>query len=173
MDTLQAIRTRRSVRAFTPEPVPDELLQQVLQAGRAAPSGGNNQAWAFILITSPGRLEGLRALAPGMIGRPTAAVALCIDRRRAEGGGAIAERSAWLDLGIATENMLLAAHDLGLGACAIGSFRREAVATFLGLPEEAELVLLLSLGYPRGEAKDPGRRPLSDICFRERWGGAL
>jgi nitroreductase len=122
------------------------------------------------LVHSAARLDALRALAPGMIGRPTAAIALCVDRRRAQHGGPIAERSTWLDIGIAAENMLLAAHDLGLGACLIGSFHREAVAAFLGLPDGVELVLLLSLGYRKDEPADPGRRPMGEVCFRETWG---
>jgi nitroreductase len=170
VNTLEAIQTRRSVRAFTAEPVPEDLLRQVLQAGRAAPSGSNVQAWGFVLVRSPGQLDSLRALAPGMIGRPTAAIAICLDRQRAQGARLIAERLVWLDIGIAAENMWLAAHDLGLGACAIGSFHRQAVAAFLRLPEDVEPVLLLSLGYPQSQPRAPGRRPMAEVCFREEWG---
>jgi nitroreductase len=173
MDTLEAILTRRSVRAFRPEPVPDELLHQVLQAGAASASGGNVQPWGLVLIRSPERLAGLRSLAPGIIGQPTAVIAVCLDSGRANRqGGAGGERLAWLDIGLATQNLLLAAHHLGLGACPIGSFHRQGVVIFLGLSAGVEPVLLVALGYPAIKPTPPGRRPLSEVCFAEEWGTA-
>jgi nitroreductase len=170
MDTLEAILTRRSVRAFTSEPVPEEMVRQVLQAGAAAPSGGNVQAWGFVLVRSPERLAGLRSLAPGIIGEPAVVIAVCLDGGRAARlGGAGGERLAWLDIGLAIENLLLAVHSLGLGACPVGSFHRQAVAAFLGLPPEVQLVVLLALGYPRIKPTPPGRRPLPEVCFLEEW----
>ncbi|HIP96797.1 MAG TPA: nitroreductase family protein, partial [Anaerolineae bacterium] len=165
METLEAIFTRRSVRAFTPEPVPDELLCQVLRAGAASASGGNVQPWGFVLVQSPGRLAGLRALSPGIIGQPAAVIAICLDGERAvQIGGAGGERMAWLDIGLATQNLLLAAHSLGLGACPIGSFHRQGVAVFLNLPAGVRPVLLMALGYPEIKPTPPGRRPLSEVC---------
>ncbi len=170
MDTLEAIFTRRSVRSFTPEPVPDELLHQVLQAGAASASGGNVQPWGFVLVRSPERLAGLRSLAPGIIGQPTVVVAICLDSERATRlGGAGGERLAWLNIGLATQNLLLAAHNLDLGACPIGSFHRQGVAAFLDLPPGVQLVLLMALGYPKIKPTPPGRRPLADVCFVEAW----
>ncbi len=171
METLEAILTRRSVRAFTGEPVPADVLRQVLEAGRASASGGNLQAWGFVLVAEPRRLAGLRALAPGMIGRPAAAIAICLDGERAARlGGAGGERLAWLDIGLATGNLLLAAHALGLGACPVASFHREGVARFLALPVGVQPVLLLALGYPQRAPSPPGRRPLGEVCFCEEWG---
>lgn len=174
METLEAIRTRRSVRAFTGELVPEGLLRQVMEAAAASASGGNVQPWGFVLLRDPRRLRALRALAPGIIGEPTAVVALCLDMRRAEElGGAMGPRLAWMDIGLATQNALLAAHDLGLGACPIASFHRQAVAVFLDLPARVEPVLLIALGYPKMKPPAAGRRPLAEVCFAERWGGPL
>jgi nitroreductase len=171
METLEAIFTRRSVRAFTTQPIPGELLRQVLQAGAGSASGGNVQPWGFVLVRSAERLAGLRSLAPGIIGQPTAVIAICLDSERAARlGGAGGERLAWLDIGLATQNMLLAAHSLGLGACPIGSFHRQAVATFLSLPPGTRPVLLMALGYPEIKPTPPGRRSLSEVCFVEEWG---
>jgi len=173
MDAMDAIFTRRSVRDFTSQPIPDELLDKVLQAGVAAPSGGNLQACRFVLVQSPERLAGLRALAPGIIGRPTAMIAICKDNRPPSNMGGVGdEHSAWIDVGTALENMLLGAHSQGLGACPIGSFHKQAVAEFLDLPEHVSVVLLLALGTPRTSPGAPGRRPLSEVVFRERWGGS-
>jgi nitroreductase len=171
METLETILTRRSIRAFTPEPVPDDLLGQVLQAGASSASGGNVQAWGFVLVRRPDRLAALRSLAPGMIGQPTAAIAICLDRERAVRlGGSGGEHFMWLDIGLATQNLLLAAHDLGLGACPVGSFHHRGVAAFLGLPPEADPVLLIAVGYPAVKPSPPGRRPLGEVCFDEEWG---
>ena len=171
MDTLEAIHTRRSVRAFTSEPVPRDLLAQVLQAGAASASGGNVQPWGFVLVQSPQRLAGLRSLAPGIIGQPAAVVAICLDAARAQRlGGSGMERISWLDIGLATQNLLLAAHSLGLGACPIGSFHGRGVSIFLELPSGVEPVLLLVLGYPQRRPEPRDRRPLGEVCFIEEWG---
>ncbi len=171
METLEAIFSRRSVRAFTPEPVPDELLRQVLRAGAASASGGNVQAWGFVLVQKPERRAALRSLAPGIIGQPAAVIAICMDTERAlRLGGAGSEQMIWLDIGLATQNLLLAAHDLGLGACPIGSFHHQGVATFLDLPPGVQPVLLLVLGHPAIRPTPPGRRPLQEVCFDEEWG---
>jgi len=171
METLDAIFTRRSVRAFTAELVSDEVLHQVLGAGAASASGGNVQPWGFVLVRSAERLAGLRSLAPGIIGQPAAAIAICLDIERATRLGGTRDQSmAWLNVGLATQNLLLAAHSLGLGACPIGSFYCAAVATFLGLPADVRPVLLMALGHPAIKPTPPGRRPLAEVCFAEKWG---
>lgn len=171
MDTLDAIFTRRSVREFAEKSLESEKLSLVLQAAAASPSGGNLQAWGFVVIQDAPRLAALRSLAPGVIGRPAAAVVICLDSGRANRlGGASGERWAWLDLGLATENMLLAAHTQGLGACPVGSFHREAVARFLELPQDVRPVLLLTLGTPKYKPESPGRRSISEVVFSEAWG---
>jgi nitroreductase len=170
METLEAVFTRRSIREFSQKVIEADLLKQVLQAGAAAPSAGNLQAWGFVVIRSPERLEGLRSLAPGIIGKPAAVVAICIDAGRADLQGGGMSSGIWIDVGIALQNMLLAAHSLGLGACPIGSFHHQAVATYLGLPEGVQPALLLALGYPKRKPTSPGRRPLADVLFNEHWG---
>jgi nitroreductase len=172
MDTSEAIFTRRSVRQFTGQPIPAEVLSQVLQAGAAAPSGGNLQARNFILVQTGQNLAGLRSLAPGIIGEPQAIIVICLDNRRAaQLGGSGSERHAWMDVGIAVQNILLAAHSQGLGACPIGSFHREAVAAYLDVPAGAQPVLLVALGYAAKPPASPGRRPLAEVCFSEKWEG--
>jgi nitroreductase len=174
METLEAIHSRRSVRAYTDEPIPEELLRQLLQAVASAASGGNVQPWGFVVIQDPDRLQALRALAPGIIGQPTALVAIGLDAARAERlGGPLGPKLAWIDVGLAIQNLLLAAHDLGLGACPVGSFHRRAVELFLGFPAQVRPVLLVALGYPRVKPPSRGRRPLEEVCFAEHWGQPL
>jgi len=170
VETLEAIWTRRSIRAFTQEPVAEADLRTLLQAATASASGGNVQPWAFVVVRDPRRLAALRALAPG-VGRPTAVIAICLDAERARRlGGPLGEDTARLDIGLATQNLLLAAHDRGLGACAIGSFHPGAVASFLELPPEVKPILLVALGHPAQQPSPRERRPLSEVAFVERWG---
>lgn len=174
METLEAIHSRRSVRAFTEEPVPEETLRQVLQAGVSAPSGGNVQPWGVVVIRDDRRLRAMRALAPGIIGQPAVLIVVGLDAERAKSlGGDLGLQLAWIDVGLTLQNMLLAARDLGLGACPVGSFHRQGVAMFLGLPPHIQPVLLLALGYPRLKPHSRGRRPLPEVCFAETWGQPL
>ena len=171
METLAAIFSRRSIRAYTPDPIPAETLHKLLEAAQATASGGNVQPWGFVVVQTPARLAALRSLAPGIIGEPTAVICICLDVPRAvELGGAGGEQVAWLSLGLATQNILLAAHDLGLGACPVASFHQAAVSIFLDLPEKVRPILLVTLGYPAIKPTPPGRRPLSEVCFAEAWG---
>ncbi len=173
MEAMEAIFTRRSIRDFTDHPVPGELLDEVLQAGVAAPSGGNLQAWGFVLVQAPRRLAALRALAPGIIGKAKAVIAICLDTRRtAEMSGNGENQFIWMDAGAALENMLLAAHSLGLGACPVGSFHKPAVGKYLDLPSGVAVILLLALGYPASRPGSPGRRPIAELVFWEKWGVA-
>ncbi len=171
MDTLEAIHTRRCVRAFTEASVSEDALWKVLEAGVAAASAGNSQPWNFVVIRDPKRLAGLRALSPGIIDEPPVVIVVCLDNERVrQYGGKEGERFAWMSVGIAVQNILLAAHSLGLGACPVGSFHPQAVAKYLGLPPHIEPVLYIILGHPRVKPAPPGRRDVKAVCFMEKWG---
>jgi nitroreductase len=166
MQTIEAILTRRSVRGFTPEPLSDEQLELIIRAGAAAPSGGNAQKRVFISVRQVQRIAALRALAPGIIGMPAAVVILCVDNRENPSGRAFSP-SLYYDIGAALQNILLAAHDAGLGACPVGSFHAKAVAVFLNLPEGVEPCLLVVVGIPKAAPSAPPRRSLDEIYFQE------
>lgn len=171
MNTLEAIHTRRSIRAFTSDPLDDDALNTILRAAAAAPSGGNAQMWVFIAVREPKRLAALRSLSPGIIAKPAAVIVLCVDWRRKttpEGG---LDEMVCFDLGAALQNMLLAAHELGLGGCAIGSFNKPGIVTLLGLPPQVEPKLLVTIGKPKLIPPAPPRRPLEEIFFEETYRG--
>ena len=172
MQTLEAILSRRSIRAFTDDPVSEQDLQTIINAAAAAPSGGNAQMWIFISIRDKKRIAALRSLSPGIIAVPTAVVVMCLDNRRRtaspEGKLAVMPR---YDIGAALQNILLAAHDLGLGGCAIGSFHPGALSSFLNLPENVEPCLLVSLGKPKVSPPSPRKRPIEEIHFHEKYEG--
>jgi nitroreductase len=172
METINAIMTRRSIRAFTGDPISKDTLDVLLSAAVAAPSGGNRQPWTFIVLCNQKRLKALRSLAPGMIDMPAAVVALCLDIPRAtiKEKGDIDEM-AWLDLGAAMQNILLAAHDLNLGACPVGSFHEQGVSALLNLPPHLKLALLIAIGIPAIKPAAPIKRPFEEVVFFEEYGG--
>jgi albonoursin synthase len=166
MQTLEAIFSRRSVRAFLPDFISDSQLEDIIRAAAAAPSGSNAQNRIFLSVRQPQRIAALRALAPGIIGMPPAVVILCLDRRGSSGGEAI-HPSLYYDIGTALQNILLAAQDLGLGACPVGSFHPAGVAAFLDLPEGVQPCLMVVLGKPKFTPTPPPKRRLDEIYFQE------
>ncbi len=159
------------MRAFTAQRVEDSLLEPMLDAMLAAPSASNKQAWAFVAVRDPRTLRLLRAFSPGIIELPPLVVAACFDRSRAVGGSG----GSWWDEGMlcvamAVENLLLAAHCLGLGGCPSGSFRRGPVRRFLGLPDHLEPLLLVPIGHPARPLSSAPRRDRNEVVSHERWG---
>jgi nitroreductase len=169
LETLEAIFSRRSVRAFLPEVVSKAQIETIIQAGAAAPSGSNAQRRIFLALRQPQRIAALRALAPGMIGLPPLVIVLCLDRRGLSLGEAQSP-SLYMDIGATLQNILLAAHDAGLGACPVASFHPGGVSTFLGLPEGVEACLMVVLGKPISLPGAPPKRRLNEIYFQEEYG---
>jgi nitroreductase len=169
MEVMEAIRQRRSVRAYRPEPVPAEALEAILEAARLAPSASNRQAWRFVVVTCAHRRAELARLArrqdfvaqaPVVI----AAVALEPDRVMPCGVEAYA-----VDLGIAVDHMTLAATSLGLGTCCIGAFDQDRVRRLLGIPEQYKVVALLPVGYPADTPRPKQRKEPAAIVSWEVW----
>jgi nitroreductase len=172
METIDAIMTRRSVRAYKKDPVSKEQLDSILRAGAAAPSGGNRQPWTFIVICDRRRLQGVMSLSPGLFSEPCVIIAICLDETRVlKTEDSNSESMVWMDLGAAMENILLAAHDQGLGACAIGSFHEQGVSDFLRLPPSLKLALLVSIGVPVRVPAGPKKRPSEEVIFFEEYRG--
>ena len=164
---LDAIRQRRVVRAMTDQPVDRLVIEGVLDAARWAPTAGNRHLQRFVATDDPGVLRVLRAVSPGMIQRPRAAITICVDRALAAGYGFGEDAPGPLvDVGTATATMLLAAQALGIGAGPVTSFSRTAVAAVLDLPGAWTPHLIVCLGHP--EATQPvsiGRR--SALSWRD------
>lgn len=173
MDAYLAVVGKREVRRYRPRPVPDEVLTQIVEAGRASGSSRNRQPWRFILITDPLRL---RALAP-LVSRPanldacTAVIAIALTNPRMQ-----------FDAGRTAQNMMLAAWSLGVGSCPNTPVEEGTLKGLLGLPADTSVPTILSLGYPaRGEPRprpdaDPAsvlarvnRLPLDAVLSREAY----
>ncbi len=149
MDAIQAIMTRRSVRAFTSEPVTDDELELVLRAGMAAPSASNERPWRFVTVREPESLSRLSHATP--FARPvkgaSAAIVVCTDRLQLRYPG------FWvIDCSAAIENLLLAAHAVGLGGVWIGVHPIapfvSMVRRIIGAPRHVVPHSIVALGHP-------------------------
>jgi len=144
MELYDAIRIRRSVRAYEDRPVPREALNRILEAARQAPSANNLMPWHFIVVTDPAAR--LAIAESGNYGKFLAKTPLVIV---AVGDATAAPKWYAVDTAIALEHCALAAAAEGLGSCWIGSFEEETVRKLLSVPQGQKIVALLALGYPK------------------------
>jgi len=144
-----AIRTRRVTRAMSPEPVDPDLVAAVLESARWAPNAGNRRLQPVLPVSDPVTLRLLRAISPGMVPRPPAALVICVDAARAEEFGFPPRyRGLYVDVGTTAATLLLAAQSVGLGACPVTSFSRSAAARILGLRNGLSAEMIVCLGHP-------------------------
>ena len=167
MDVYQCIRSRRTVRDYKPDPIPQEALTKILQAGRWAPSSSNTQKWRFIVVQDRDTLGALGKIATqgSFITQAPLAIAIVMDN---------APRPQ-LDAGRALQQMELMAWSLGIGMCFVGvreADQQRAVKKLLSIPEAMELITLLPFGYRAEGPKSPGtpRVPMGEIVHWERFG---
>jgi nitroreductase len=171
METWDALRARRNVRMYTAEPVSQEDLDRILEAGRRAPSASNWQPWDFVVVTDRDQLQRLAGVwqGGGHIARAAAAIAIVAptvdDPRRA---GILQ-----YDLGQATMIMMIAAADLGLGTghSAVGD--QDLARELLAFPEDRFLAYMLGVGHPADRPlrviRKPDRRPFEEVVHRGHW----
>lgn len=165
---LQLINSRRVIRSFSQQPVSKQDLEAILETARWAPSASNRRLQKFIVVQNRRKIGQIRAISPGMSGYPTALVVICTDWQKAgQEGLRIGECGVQIDVGTAAENMLLAAHALGLGAGPVTSFSKEAAKVLLNLPEWLSPDLMICLGHPAGEAKERRVKPARPLRWQE------
>lgn len=169
MDALDAIMTRRSIRAYTQDPVSDAELEVVLRAGMAAPSASNERPWRFVVVRDPLTLARLAKATPfaAVVGRAQAAIVVCADKRAAKYPG------FWvIDCAAAIENALLAAHAIGLGGVWIGVHPVlpfvHAVRRTIGAPRHVVPHSMIALGWP-AEPRPAVERYDAGFVHDERW----
>jgi nitroreductase len=165
----ELIKSRYSVRAYKPDPVEDDKLQQVLDAALLAPSAANLQPFQFIVIHPQGREVDLQRIYQ-RAWFTQAPVIICACAIPAQGWVRVDGKIYTdVDVAIAMDHLILAATDLGLGTCWIAAFDPAAAREVLGLPEGVEPIVFTPLGYPAGQPPAKERRPLSDLVRYERW----
>jgi nitroreductase len=173
MDVWTAIRTKRMIREFTDVPLKPEHLLRIVDAGRHAASSKNQQLWDFVIVEDRASLVKLAKVGPygGHVAGAAAAIALVTPDPTVPG----ASLSLVWDIGLAAENMFLAAWELGVGSCPATVYDQAVARDVIGHPDDRWCGYVLSFGYP----KDPsdltrppragGRRSLENVMHRERW----
>lgn len=179
-DLMTLIQTRRSVRKYEDRPVPEQALQQVLESVMWAPSWSNTQCWEVIVVKDPAAKEQLQASLPpkgnpahsAMVQAPVVLV-LCA---KANASGFYKDVAAtkygdWMmyDLGIATQNICLTAHSLGLGTVVVGLFDHQKAAEAMQVPAGYELVTMIPMGYPAKSSSAPKRREVAEFIHHDKW----
>lgn len=169
MDALETIMSRRSIRKFTGEAVPEWQIEAILRAAMAAPSAGNQQPWRFVVVSDRERIDAVRETTPygAMLAEAALALVVCGDTR------SLKHPTMWeQDCSAAVENALLATHALGLGACWLGYWPKDErvlpLKLALRLPDGVEPLAVLAIGRS-AEKKAPSERYDPAFVHRDRW----
>jgi nitroreductase len=169
MEFRELIQKRYSVRAYKPDPVGEEVLQQVLEAMRLAPSADNRQPFQFIVIHTAGREDELSRIyhRKWFVQAPLIICACGVPAQnwvRVDG-----KNYNDVDVAIAMDHLILAATELGLGTCWVAAFDPTAARQVLGLPNSVEPVAFTPLGYPAYQPGPKARKALSELVRYEGW----
>jgi nitroreductase len=171
MDFYDAVRKRLSVRSYKPDPVPEDVLNRILEAGRLAPSAKNYQPWKFIVVKDAAIRQALVPACRGQGSVGQAPVVICgcaIEEQVWKGMGGYWSAEA-VDITIALEHMILAAAAEGLGTCWIGAFLEAEVRKVLAIPDGVKPIALTPLGYAARDHRPQPRKPLSEVTCVDRW----
>ena len=171
MNSIECIKSRATVRSFRPDPVPDKTIEDIIEAAMQAPSAGNAQDWEFVIVTKKETKDRLVEASWGqefIAGAPVVII-VCSNTKRI--GSAYGERGTTLysvqDTAAATQNLMLAAWDTGLGTCWVGSFNEEKVREVLVLPTHVRPLAIIPMGFPASKPQKPARRKIGELLHRE------
>ena len=164
MEVFDAIKTRRSIRKYKPEPIPEEKLRNILEAARLAPSAGNRQPWRFVVVQNKGLKKALAEAANNQTFLNDASAIIV-----AIGDPEVSARWYERDPMIALEHIVLAATAMGYGACWIGAFDEDAIKHLLKIPANVKIIALLPIGIPDEKPAPRPRKEFSEIFFKEEW----
>ncbi len=179
MDTIEAIKTRRSIRQYKDTPVTDEQLNTVLEAVQWAPSWANTQCWEIVVVKDAAVKEKLaETLSPGnpstdAVKNAPIVIVACATTGKSGfyKDHAITSKGDWLmyDVGLAVQNLCLAAHAAGLGTVQIGAFNIEDAEKVLGVPEGVTVVAMTPLGVPAADSRAPKRRAIEEFVHNDTY----
>ncbi len=190
MDILEAIKNRRSIRHYKADPVDDEAVNTVLEAAHWAPSWGNAQCWRFIVVRDPeikGKVadtlmkvkvdnEWVENAAASALKQAPVLIVLCAEQGKAgfrpDGTPVTDKGDYWFmfDVALAMENLVLAAHSLGLGTVIVGGFDAKKVAQILEVPASSNVVTMTPLGFPDHKGQISPRKDLSEVVYKDKYG---
>jgi nitroreductase len=174
VDVFEAIKGRRSIRAFTDEPVSEDEVNQLLDAARRAPSAGNIQPWEFVVVRDAKLKRGLveAALNQTFIEEAPVVFVVCANQTRSSRryGSRGASLYCLQDTAAAIQNINLAAYALGLATCWVGAFQEEEARKVLQISDGVRPVAIIPVGHPAEKPAPRSRRPVSEIVHREVFG---
>lgn len=169
MDAIEMILTRRSIRRYRAEPVVEEQVKKIMECAMAAPSAANQQPWQFVVVDDRATLDAITTVQTHsmMLKEATLAIIVCGDSTTWK------IPSMWVcDCSAATQNILLAAHAIGLGSCWCGVYPNESVMSglrgLLGIPETVSPFSIIAIGHP-AEQKPPANRYNEVRVHRNKW----
>lgn len=175
----ETIRTKRAVRQFTEQPLPEDVVHAILTAGRRAQSSKNSQPWSFVVVRDRDRLKQLSecgAFAGHLAGAALGVAVITPGAPESASPAEEAQHQAWImfDVGQAAAYMQLASWELGVGSCIATIYEPEKAKAILGVPQDMRCDVAISFGYPtpaaiRPTASAAGRRSYEDVVHEERW----
>lgn len=165
MNCIDQVLSRRSIRNFKKEPIPDSVLQNILEAGRQAPSATNIQPWHFVVVKEQSAKE---AFSFGGFNSFTSDAAFII-LGLYKPSESIIETLSLMDVTIALQNMVIAAWVQGVGSCWMGAFDEPRLKRALNLPTDSRIVGAVAFGVPDGTIPRPLKKPLDQIVHFDRW----
>jgi len=176
LETLECIKTRRSVRKFKDQPIPRVVMEQVVAAAAWAPSWKNTQTARYIVLENRELIEkladdcviGFKYNTATLKAAATVVIMTCVTGRcgyERDGSFSTPKGDRWemFDAGIAAQTFCLAAHELGLGTVIMGVFDENKVNEVIGIPEGQSVSALIAVGYPEGEAAAPARKTVEQL----------
>ncbi len=170
---LEFIYSRRVTRNFEAHAVADEDLWSILEAARWAPAASNLRLHRYVCVTDPGLIERISLVSPGIVGsRPAAIIAICVDRTLPAFDTMEKNYHEYIDAGTAAENMLLAAHALGIGACPATLDSPRAVEKLLNTPRGWTVEIYILFGYAKPSPEHPHTKPRKNVRLEDlvQWG---
>jgi len=175
VELYEVIKKRRSIRKYQPREVEDEKLQKVLDAAHLAPSAKNIQPWKVIVVEDKELREELVKSAYGQeyLSQAPYVIVMCVNENECYQQQGDYMASFAVDGAIFIDHLTLAACAEGLGTCWIAKFNETEVRKLLSIPDAYRVVVMTPLGYPAEEGKDKGRKPLSEILYKNTWGNRL
>ena len=165
MSLVDTILSRRSVRRYEKKKVPEDVLNEILEAGRQAPSANNVQPWHFIVLTDYEIREKLSHGRWNTFIKDSAFTIVGCGHI----GNDYGRKWSTIDTTIALQNMVIAAWALGIGSCWIGDFKEKEVKKLLSIPEDWKVVALISFGYPAEQLEGRGKKSLTEIVGYNRF----
>ncbi len=162
MDVFKAIETRRSIRKYKDQPIPDEVLGKILEAARLAPSASNRQPWVMVVVRDKEQKMLASKACSNMdhVAKCAAFIACFVDPR---------QKWSIVDGAIALENVSLAAWDAGIGSCWIGYYDEDHMKSVLHIPSEDKIVACMTLGYPDETPAARPRKEMADLVYWEKF----